>query len=71
MLRARCAAHAAAPQPTPCLFCFPAACPQAFLGLWGAPTTYSGKLGQPLVDVSLAGPEVGLVALVQVGAARG
>lgn len=39
---------------------------QAFLALWGSPTTYSGKPGQVLTEVGLAGAEVGMVALAQV-----
>jgi hypothetical protein len=43
---------------------------QAFLALLGSPAAYSGKLGAPLTEVSLAGAELGLVALTQVGAAN-
>ncbi|GAB4821924.1 hypothetical protein N2152v2_008970 [Parachlorella kessleri] len=37
----------------------------AFLALWGSPTAYSSKPGTALTEVTLAGSELGLVALVQ------
>ncbi|KAL4458520.1 hypothetical protein ABPG75_013385 [Micractinium tetrahymenae] len=37
----------------------------AFLALAGSPTAYCGKPGAAMTDAKLAGPELGLVALVQ------
>ncbi len=38
---------------------------QAFVALGGSPTAYCGKPGAAMTDAKLAGPGMGLVALVQ------